>query len=73
MKRTAEMIAHWQSIGFCHGSLNTDNMSILGLSIDFAAFRFMDDYNPDLICNHDDDQGRYIFKDQPQIGMWEPL
>jgi uncharacterized protein YdiU (UPF0061 family) len=68
--RTAELMAAWQSVGFCHGVMNTDNMSILGLTIDYGPFGFMDGFDPDHICNHSDDRGRYSWNNQPQIGYW---
>ncbi|MEB7539417.1 YdiU family protein [Pantoea anthophila] len=68
--RTARLIALWQSVGFAHGVMNTDNMSILGLTIDYGPYGFLDDYQPDFICNHSDYQGRYSFENQPMIGMW---
>jgi uncharacterized protein YdiU (UPF0061 family) len=69
-ERTASLLAHWQSVGFCHGVMNTDNMSILGLTIDYGPFQFMDAYNPGHICNHSDTQGRYAFGRQPNIAYW---
>lgn len=68
--RTARLIAQWQSVGFAHGVMNTDNMSILGLTIDYGPYGFLDDYQPDYICNHSDYQGRYSFENQPMIGLW---
>jgi uncharacterized protein YdiU (UPF0061 family) len=68
--KTAKTIAQWQSVGFCHGVMNTDNMSILGDTIDYGPFGFLDTYNPDYICNHSDHQGRYSFRNQPSIGLW---
>lgn len=50
-KRTARLAAAWQSVGFCHGVLNTDNMSMLGLTIDYGPFGFMDRYDPGFVCN----------------------
>ncbi|KAJ3287060.1 hypothetical protein HK104_008773 [Borealophlyctis nickersoniae] len=70
VKRTAEMIAGWQSIGFCHGVMNTDNMSILGITLDYGPYAFLDTYDPGWICNHSDDEGRYAFDKQPAIGKW---
>lgn len=70
VKRTARLIAHWQSIGFAHGVMNTDNMSILGITLDYGPFGFLDDYQPDFICNHSDHQGRYAFDNQPVVGLW---
>ncbi|MDF1781353.1 MAG: YdiU family protein [Alcanivoracaceae bacterium] len=68
--RTATMIAHWQAVGFAHGVMNTDNFSIVGDTFDFGPYAFMDSFNPALICNHSDWQGRYAFNKQPQIGLW---
>ena len=69
-ERTAHMVAHWQSVGFCHGVMNTDNMSILGLTIDYGPFQFLDAYVPGHICNHSDTSGRYAFNKQPNIAYW---
>lgn len=70
VKRTATLIAKWQAAGFAHGVMNTDNMSIVGLTIDYGPFGFLDEYNPRFICNHSDHQGRYAFDQQPSIGLW---
>jgi uncharacterized protein YdiU (UPF0061 family) len=70
VRKTAELIAHWQSVGFAHGVMNTDNMSILGETFDFGPFGFLENYQPDYICNHSDYQGRYAFNNQPNIGLW---
>jgi uncharacterized protein YdiU (UPF0061 family) len=67
---TAQLIAKWQAVGFCHGVMNTDNMSILGLTIDYGPFGFLDKYNPQHICNHSDVEGRYAYCNQPYIGWW---
>ena len=69
-RSTAQMIAHWQAVGFCHGVMNTDNMSILGLTIDYGPFGFLDGFDAGHICNHSDDQGRYAYSMQPRIGEW---
>jgi uncharacterized protein YdiU (UPF0061 family) len=69
-RRTALMIAQWQAVGFCHGVMNTDNMSILGLTLDYGPFQFMDAYDPGHICNHTDRGGRYAFDQQPDIANW---
>lgn len=69
-ERTAHMVAHWQAVGFCHGVMNTDNMSILGLTIDYGPFQFMDAYDPGHICNHSDHAGRYAFYKQPNVAYW---
>jgi uncharacterized protein YdiU (UPF0061 family) len=70
VKNTANLVAHWQAYGFNHGVMNTDNMSILGETFDYGPYGFMEDYNPSHICNHSDYQGRYAFKNQPYIGLW---
>ncbi|MFG0601114.1 YdiU family protein [Delftia sp. WSY_4] len=69
-ERTARLLAHWQAVGFCHGVMNTDNMSILGLTIDYGPFQFLDAFDPGHICNHSDTQGRYAFNRQPQVAYW---
>ncbi len=68
--RTAQLIAHWQAAGFAHGVMNTDNMSILGLTLDYGPFGFLDAYEPGFICNHTDETGRYAFDMQPAIAHW---
>ncbi|KAI8900745.1 hypothetical protein BC833DRAFT_580362 [Globomyces pollinis-pini] len=68
--RTAEMIAHWQSVGFCHGVMNTDNFSVLGLTIDYGPYQFLNEYDPHYICNHSDETGRYAFSEQPTVALW---
>lgn len=68
--RTATLLAHWQSVGFCHGVMNTDNMSILGLTIDYGPFGFLEDTNLGHICNHSDHSGRYAYNQQPSVAMW---
>ncbi len=68
--RTADMVAQWQAVGFCHGVMNTDNMSILGLTIDYGPFQFLDAFNPGHICNHSDTGGRYAYNRQPNIAYW---
>ncbi len=69
-RRTARLVAQWQGVGFCHGVLNTDNMSILGLTIDYGPYGFLDAFDAGHICNHSDEHGRYSYKMQPQIGHW---
>jgi len=68
--RTGELIAQWQAVGWAHGVMNTDNMSILGLTLDFGPYGFMEQYDPAFICNHSDHHGRYSFQNQPDIGYW---
>lgn len=70
VKRTAETIALWQAYGFCHGVMNTDNMSILGLTFDFGPYAFLDDFKHNHICNHSDNRGRYAFNQQVAMGYW---
>jgi uncharacterized protein YdiU (UPF0061 family) len=70
VERTARLIAQWQAVGFCHGVMNTDNMSILGLTLDYGPFGFMDGFDFNHICNHSDTQGRYSYVNQPHIGLW---
>ena len=70
VERTAKLIAHWQAVGWAHGVMNTDNMSILGITLDYGPFGFMDDYDAGFICNHSDHNGRYAFNQQPYIGLW---
>ena len=70
VQRTARLMAQWQSVGFMHGVMNTDNMSILGLTLDYGPFGFMEAFDPDHICNHTDEQGRYAYNMQPRIGLW---
>jgi uncharacterized protein YdiU (UPF0061 family) len=69
-RRTAELMAHWQAVGFMHGVMNTDNMSILGETLDYGPFGFMEAFDSGHICNHSDQQGRYAYSMQPQIGHW---
>ena len=68
--KTAILVAKWNTIGWCHGVLNTDNMSIIGLTIDYGPFGFIENFNQDHICNSSDDQGRYSYKNQQQICKW---
>ena len=70
VQRTARLMAQWQSVGFMHGVMNTDNMSILGLTLDYGPFGFMEAFEPGHICNHTDEQGRYAYDMQPRVGLW---
>ncbi|WP_428033987.1 protein adenylyltransferase SelO [Amphritea sp.] len=70
VERTAKLMASWQVLGFCHGVMNTDNMSILGLTLDYGPFAFLDEYQPDYICNRSDEHGRYAYRQQPAVAMW---
>ena len=69
-RKTARLIAQWQSVGFMHGVMNTDNMSILGLTLDYGPFGFMDGFDSHHVCNSSDHQGRYAYKMQPQVAHW---
>lgn len=69
-RRTAHLMAQWQALGFMHGVMNTDNMSILGLTLDYGPFGFMEAFDMRHICNHSDQQGRYSYQMQPRIGEW---
>ncbi len=69
--RTAEMIAHWMRVGFVHGVMTTDNMSILGLTIDYGPYGWLEGYDPDWTPNTTDAQGRrYRYINQPQVALW---
>jgi uncharacterized protein YdiU (UPF0061 family) len=70
-ERTAVMIAHWMRVGFVHGVMNTDNMSILGLTIDYGPYGWVDNFDPDWTPNTTDAEGRrYRFGQQPQVAFW---
>ncbi|MDJ0366493.1 YdiU family protein [Hymenobacter sp. H14-R3] len=70
-RRTAIMVAHWMTVGFVHGVLNTDNMSILGLTIDYGPYGWLEPYNLSWTPNTTDFGGRrYAFGQQPRMGMW---
>ena len=70
VKRTAKLVAQWQGVGFVHGVLNTDNMSMLGLTIDYGPFGFMEYFDPDFVPNGSDSSGRYSYEKQPEICKW---
>jgi uncharacterized protein YdiU (UPF0061 family) len=69
-ERSAELVAQWQAAGFCHGVLNTDNMSVLGLTLDYGPFQFLDGFDPGHVCNHSDSSGRYAYARQPNVVYW---
>lgn len=69
-RRTGELMAHWMAVGFMHGVMNTDNMSILGLTLDYGPFGFMESFDAGHICNHSDHQGRYTYRNQPHVAQW---
>lgn len=68
--RTATLMASWQVVGFCHGVMNTDNMSIVGLTLDYGPYGFMDGFDAKHICNHTDSSGRYAWHAQPAVAHW---
>jgi len=70
VERTAKLIAQWQGLGFCHGVMNTDNMSIAGLTIDYGPYAMLDDYDYGFVCNKTDRIGRYSYGEQPNISYW---
>ena len=70
VKRQAALIAKWQLVGFVHGVMNTDNMAISGETIDYGPCAFMDAYNPDTVFSSIDTHGRYAYKNQPKMAMW---
>ena len=70
IERTARLVAQWQLVGFTHGVLNSDNMSMLGLTIDYGPYGFLDTYQSAFVCNHSDEQGRYAYDQQPRIGLF---
>jgi uncharacterized protein YdiU (UPF0061 family) len=70
LERTAELLAWWQAYGFCHGVMNTDNMSILGITLDYGPYALLDDFDAQHVCNHSDESGRYRFSNQVPIAHW---
>ena len=70
VKRQAELIAQWQNVGFIHGVMNTDNMSIAGETIDFGPCAFMDHYDPVQVYSSIDHMGRYAYGNQPRVAQW---
>ncbi|SEA74057.1 protein adenylyltransferase SelO [Rubrimonas cliftonensis] len=68
--RTASLVAQWQGVGFIHGVMNTDNMSIVGETIDYGPCAFMDVYHPATVFSSIDAQGRYAYGNQPRIALW---
>lgn len=67
---TALLVSKWMSVGFTHGVLNTDNLSLDSITIDYGPFGFLDNYDPNFIPNHSDDSGRYDYESQPSICLW---
>ncbi len=73
VERSARLLAGWQSAGFTHGVINTDNMTVYGDTLDFGPFGFMEAYDPEFLPNPGDDLNRYQFDQQPEIGRWNCL
>lgn len=67
VRSTAELVSKWQCVGFTHGVLNTDNMSLLGLTIDYGPYGFMDFFDPQFVPNGSDSGGRYSYEKQPEV------
>jgi len=67
---TSRLMAQWMSVGFNHGVMNTDNMSIAGLTIDYGPYAFLDDFRHEQVCNHTDVEGRYSYTNQPAVAKW---
>jgi len=72
-QRTAKLVAQWQSTGFVHSVMNTDNMSVLGITLDYGVFRFMEQYDRHFSPNQNDDQDRYAFSQQVEVSRWNCL
>ncbi|XP_046463291.1 protein adenylyltransferase SelO, mitochondrial-like isoform X1 [Daphnia pulex] len=70
LEQSAALVSLWMAHGFTHGVLNTDNMSLLSITIDYGPFGFLDSYNPSFVPNHSDDEGRYSYLNQPKIFKW---
>lgn len=70
LRRTARLVASWQGVGFCHGVLNTDNMTVSGDTIDYGPFGYMEATDPDFVCNMSDGSGRYSYQAQPAMCRW---
>jgi uncharacterized protein YdiU (UPF0061 family) len=69
-RRTARLLARWQAVGFNHGVMNTDNFSVLGITLDYGPFGFLEEFDPGYVCNHSDTEGRYAFGEQPRVALW---
>lgn len=70
VQRTAKLIAQWQQVGFVHGMMNTDNQSILGITLDLGESAFNPEHKPDFVSSPADEKGRYAFAEQPVVGLW---
>ncbi len=63
-------MAQWQAVGFCHGVLNTDNMSLGGVTIDYGPYAFLDYFSKDFVSNASDEHERYSYRRQPEVVKW---
>jgi uncharacterized protein YdiU (UPF0061 family) len=70
VENSAKLIASWQGIGFCHGVMNTDNMSVAGVTLDYGPFSMLDDFEYGFVSNKKDKAGRYAYGEQPNILYW---
>lgn len=70
MQRCAYTVAKWMAVGFCHGVMNTDNMSITGLTIDYGPYSFLEKFDFGYVCNSSDENGRYAYNQQPGVALW---
>lgn len=70
VERTAALIAGWQAVGFCHGVMNTDNLSVAGLTLDYGPYGFVEHFDIGYDPNHSDPNGRYALDQQPAVGLW---
>lgn len=70
IERTARLVAAWQAQGFVHGVMNTDNMSILGLTLDYGPYGFLDHFEAARVFNHTDRRGRYAYANQGRVALW---
>ena len=68
--RTGKLFSAWQAMGFTHGVINTDNMSLIGLTIDYGPFAFLEKFDPSFTPNTTDSSRRYCYGNQPHIGLW---
>ena len=69
-RRTARLVAGWQAVGWCHGVLNTDNMSVIGVTLDYGPYGFMDAFDSGFVCNGSDEGARYTYAKQPGVCRW---
>ena len=68
--KSAQLVAHWQSVGFVHGVINTDNMSMVGVTLDYGPFGFIDYFSKDYLSNAKDEHERFSYRQQPHAVRW---